>query len=288
MTVYELVTEKIIEQLEKGDVPWRRPWGSIGKPQNYVTQKEYRGINTILLSCARVSSPYWLTFRQAKELGGSIKKGAKAFPVVFFNWKEKELDNGDKSHYPFLRYYQVFNADHTEGIAYPEPERRDILPIPECERILVGMPNRPILEHCEPRAYYSPSRDFVNMPKKNLFHHDQGYYATLFHELAHSTGHATRLKRHKEGEMECIFGSENYAREELVAEMGSAFLCAEAGLDNLTIENQAAYVSSWLKALRNDKRLVVLAAAQGQKAADYILNKTHREEAVTAEAKECV
>ena len=268
MNVYEIVTEKIVEQLEKGYVPWRQPWGTPGKPKNFLTQQEYRGVNVILLSCARSSSPYWLTLKQANDMGGQIKKGSKAFPVIYFQWKDEDEKN---ERYPILRYYRIFNAVDIDGISFPAVEARVFEKIPPCERVVAEMPNCPVIQHRDDYAYYKPPADLVNMPQRSLFHNDEGYYATLFHELAHSTGHASRLDRHAKEGADCHFGSASYAREELVAEMSAAFLCAAAGIENLTLENAAAYVSSWIKVLRTDKRMLVIAAAQAQKATDYIL-----------------
>jgi antirestriction protein ArdC len=274
MNVYEIITHKVMEQLEKGKVPWRRPWGLAAQPRNFITKLRYRGINRLLLSFAPVSSPYWLTFKQIQRAEGTLKKGTKGFPVVYFDWKERTLDNNDTERYPVLRYYRVFNADHIEGIAFPQPEARAHQPIAECERILTAMPNSPHIQYLLPHAYYVPGKDYINMPPKELFRSDEGYYATLFHELSHSTGHSSRLNRLKPDEGDCRFGTPSYAREELIAEMSSAFLCATAGIDNVTLENQSSYISGWLDVLRKDKRMVIAAAGQAQKAADYILGES--------------
>jgi antirestriction protein ArdC len=282
MNVYEIVTEKIVEQLEKGYIPWRQPWGATGKPRNFLSQQEYRGVNVILLSCARSSSPYWLTLKQANDMGGQIKKGAKAFPVIYFQWKDED-EKAER--YPILRYYRVFNAVDIDGISFPAVETRVFEKIPQCEKVVAHMPNRPAIQHRDDYAYYKPPVDLVNMPDKALFHNDEGYYATLFHELSHSTGHASRLDRHAKEGADCRFGSASYAREELVAEMSAAFLCASAGIENLTLENAAAYISSWIKVLRTDKRMLIIAAAQAQKAADYILGLgSHTQDSVSVTA----
>lgn len=274
MNVYEIVTDRIIKELENGTIPWHRPWGLEGYPVNFATKKEYRGINVFLLAMARRSTPFFLTLKQANELGGSVKTGEKGFPVVFFKWLETTKTDGSVEEFPLLRYYTVFNLDQIKGIEIPCLNRKPIEPIADAEKIVANMPNCPTIEHSEPRAYYRPITDKINMPTRNSFENPLGYYATLFHELTHSTGHASRLNRHKDEKADCNFGSPNYAREELVAEMGCAFLLASAGIDSIDeTKNNAAYIASWLKVLRSDKRLVVTAAAQAQKASDFILDK---------------
>lgn len=279
MNVYEIITERISERLENGVIPWRRPWKDAGEPKNLITKKAYRGINWILLSSAGYANPHFLTFKQCKDLGGSVKKGSGGIPVVFWKWGEyeREKESGEKvtENVPILRYYTVFNVEQCEGIdpkKIPSINGRDTLQdIPSAQSIVDGMPARPNIRHLEARAYYQPRLDYVNMPDRGLFIDDEHYYSVLFHELTHSTGHESRLKRHEKSEFEFHYwGDANYAREELVAEMGSAFLMGHVGLSVPDIENTAAYIRSWLKALRNDKRMVVLAAAQAQKAADYI------------------
>lgn len=283
MNVYEIITERITDQLSKGVVPWQRPWSGDGvMPKNLVSKKEYRGVNTFMLNCAGYASPYFLTFKQCEELGGSVRKGSKGFPVVFWKWldkEQKEEGNEKGERIPLLRYYTVFNIEQCDGIPAdkipPPPAKRDNAgTIEEAEAIIRSMPKRPIIEHKEERAYYRPSADYVNMPDKSLFVDDPHYYAVLFHELTHSTGHRSRLNRHDEKDYRMHYwGDENYAREELVAEMGSAFLMGHVGADMPDIKNSAAYIQSWMKEIKKDSRLIVMAAAQAQKAADYILNR---------------
>ena len=275
--VYQVITDRIIGLLEKGTVPWRRPWGGPSSwPKNLVSGKRYRGVNVFLLSSAGYESPYWVTFRQAKERGGHVKKGEKGYPVIFWNWIEREdPETGRVQRIPFLKYYTAFNAVQTEGVEFPPvpKPRGDFEPIAACEGIVSGMPRSPTIEHRESRAFYRPSTDTVNMPRPSMFIGPEPYYATLYHELTHATGHSSRLNRL--GATEAVaFGSADYSREELVAEMGAAFICWHCGIDSATIENSAAYVAGWLRRLRSDHRLVVTAAAQAQKAADYILGTT--------------
>jgi len=275
MNVYEIITEKIIERLESGDIPWHKPWTGDDWPKNLISKKEYRGINVFLLGCQKYSNPYWVTYKQAKQVGGNVKKGEKSSIIVF--WKQiKVKDPVDPEKLiPMLRYYRVFNIEQCEGIdlkKIPVSEvNHDFQSIDACEKTINDMQNKPNIEHGENKAYYRPSTDIVNMPKKENFVNEEFYYSVLFHEIGHSTGHKSRLDR-KNFETGC-FGSETYTKEELVAEMTAAFMCGCHKIENKTLDNSAAYIKSWLRKLKNDPKMVVLAAAQAQKAADYILNK---------------
>ncbi len=270
---YQIVTDRIIELLEQGTVPWQKPWKGGGQAQNLVSKRSYRGINQFLLNASSYASPYWLTFNQTKKLGGSIKKGAKSTPVVFWKWLEvKDKDTGEKKEVPFLRYYRVFNLEQTKGIEPPAEDQAPGRPfnvIERCEQVMAGMPNPPALQHQVQAAWYSPRKDLVNMPRPETFVSDEEYYSTLFHEMVHATGHESRLNRPTLVDM-APFGSTNYSKEELVAEMGAAMLCGVTGIVNQTIDNTAAYIQGWLGKLRKDSTLVVQAAAQAQKAVDYM------------------
>ncbi len=288
--VYQKVTDRIIEKLQIGLVPWQRPWeAEVGFPMNLVSRRPYRGINVFLLSSLGFGSPYFLSFKQVKELGGSVGKGEKAILVVFSKWIEAKDEEGNimvddagiPEKRPILKYYYVFNVLQCEKI--PESKipktkvnERDFNPIKQAEMIVKIMPQRPKIDYNSNRAYYSPNTDSVHMPKKNLFHSDEELYSTLFHELVHSTGHESRLKRQGIYDSE-HFGDNKYSREELVAEMGAAFLCAIAGIENRTIDNSASYINSWLHRLKNDRKLVVIAAGSAQKASDFILNRKAKE-----------
>ena len=276
--VYEIITEKIIDKLKQGEIPWHKPWTG-GYPKNLISKKEYKWINVFLLGCQRHSSPYWVSYKQAQELGGNVKKGEKSTIIVF--WKQikiKEKNENDEDTIektiPMLRYYRVFNIDQCENILPEKIPTTDInpdfQPITECEKTVTDMQNRPDIYCREQRAYYHPSDDFVNMPKPETFENEEFYYSVLFHELGHSTGHEKRLNRKKFAEG--CFGSENYSKEELVAEMGAAFLCGNNRIENKTLDNSSAYIAGWLKRLRNDKKLLIIAAAQAEKAANFILN----------------
>ena len=282
--IKEMVSEKLIEGLQKaidkGIGSWQMPWsGGNSFPKNFKSGKRYRGVNILMLGLQGYESPTWLTFNQAKEAGGKVKKGEKSTPVIYWSWLYK--DEAGKTvkdrklaakKIPMLRYFQVFNIAQCEGIKdkwQPTPDKEHN-PIKEAELIVENMPNAPEITFKEAKAYYRPATDSVNMPRLGLFRSAEEYYSTLFHELIHSTGHKSRLDR--EGITEFAgFGSETYSKEELVAEMGAAMLCAITGVKNEAMEkNQVSYLRGWIKALKDDINLAVSAGGQAQKAVDYI------------------
>lgn len=274
--VYETITARILEQLEKGVIPWRKPWASHGvMAQNYTTRKTYRGINAFILAVTPWDCPFFVTFKQAIDLGGNVRKGEKGTPIAFWNWVESKTEvdaKGKPKRIPFLRHYTAFNLEQCEGIAWEMPVKAtnpDFSPIGEADRIANGMPNPPTVRHGGDRACYNRGTDHVQMPKADAFTSSDAYYHTLFHELTHATGHESRLARKDLAEI-AAFGDAAYSREELVAEMGAAFLAASAGIDP-AVEQSAAYVKGWLAAIKADSKLLVMAAGQAQKAADYIL-----------------
>ncbi len=290
MDVYGIVTEKIINLLEQGIVPWRRPWTSTGLPRNLVSKKPYRGINHFLLSASKFVSPFWLTMRQANELGGHVRKGEESTVVVFWKVDDVKENGEDADHEPaepqsrrrfLLRYYRLWNLEQCELPQavldkLPKIETHEHDPIEAAERIIAGMPNPPEIQHAGSKAFYSSITDRITLPPRELFVSAEEFYATALHETVHSTGSQKRLAR--ESILEAApFGSQTYSAEELVAEMGAAYLCAEAGISNVVLENQAAYVAGWLKKLRDGRKLLIHAAAQAQRAADYILNRTCHE-----------
>ena len=282
---YEAVTARIIESLKAGVIPWAKPWKGNGSnnpfPRNFKTGAPYRGANILILWSSPYSSPYWLTFKQAKELGGTVRKGEKGTQILFWKISAKDAEKDqpveitdDKERKSFFcRSYTVFNVEQCDGLKVPET----ITALPEidqderCEAIVTGWTSRPSLNldnaH-EGRAYYRPGTDTVHMPIRSRFVDAPHYYATLFHELVHSTGHKSRLDR-TFGES---FGDHLYSKEELVAEVGSGFLCAIAGIANERIEqNSTSYIQHWIEALKGDSRLVITAASAAQKAADEIV-----------------
>ena len=280
--LYTEVTNQIVAMLEQGVVPWRSPIpgrSSAGHPKNLETTKPYRGINVFLLAFTAYahgySSSYWVTFNQARALGGTVKKGEKSSMIVF--WKSYDVEDrqtGEEKTISVLRYYRVFNLDQVEGITAPDAvafEPTVFEPIDAAETIVKEYEGRPEIEHGGQQAYYRPSGDAIRIPEQTRFASVEEYYSTLFHELAHSTGHSKRLDRGLDSNPK-PFGSADYGKEELVAEMAAAFLCGEAGIRPAVIENQAAYLQGWLKQLKNDKKLVIAAAGAGQKAADWVRN----------------
>jgi len=277
---YQLVTDRILEALRRGVVPWRKPWkGREQLPCNAVTKRPYHGINLLLLSLSTFADHRWLTMRQANEAGGQIKRGEKSTLVVF--WKQFEIDSEQeetgsrKRTIPLLRYFLLFNVEQCVGLSVPPLEtsaRSADSRIASAERIVHAMPLPPRIVEGGAVASYQPGPDLVRMPRLSDFESAETYYATLFHELTHATGHASRLDRAGvTGTIE--FGSCDYSREELIAELGSAFLCAESGIDNSTIGNAASYINGWLGALSHDPKAVVIAAGQAQKAADFVIGR---------------
>ncbi len=282
--VFAVVTDRIAAALASGTVPWHKPWASVGgMPRNLASRKPYRGMNVLLLSLGQpYLSPWWLTFKQAQELGGHIRKGEKSSLVTFWKFREGKKDTGDDGEHedsprerqaPLLRYYHVFNVEQCEGIAAPPSDEFRLKAherLALCEELVAEMPQRPIIQRDARQASYSPTLDRVGVPDLSQFETAEAYYATLFHELVHSTGHSSRLARSSLGNPP-PFGTPDYSKEELVAEFGAAFLCAHTGIFPVTAESQAAYIDGWLAALKKDKRLLPIAAAQAQRAADFIL-----------------
>jgi len=258
----------------------------------------YRGANYFILGALGYERPIYLTFKQAIELGGNVRRGEKGWPVVY--WKMLKAKNSDAdqpaegSHspddkpkiIPFLRYFTVFNIAQCEGLSLPsrfaeKPQPPPCFdPIEAAEGIRTAYPNPPTFHFSGGRASYSPSRDQITMPPKEAFESGGEYYSTLFHEMGHSTGHKNRLSR----DLDYSRGHQDYAREELIAEMCSAFLCAKAGISQPVIENQAAYLDCWSQNLKSDSKLFVTAAGKAQKAADHILGVSASNETEPAES----
>lgn len=278
--VYQIVTEKITAQLEKGIVPWQRPWdASVGQPRN-LDGRHYRGINVLLLGLSGYDDPRWGTYKAISEKGGKVIKGEKGSIAVFFKMLESktEVDSkGRPKKIPMLRYFTVFNVKQTEGLELPtldegltadvQDEDNDVEALGAA--VIDGYSDCPDIRIDSIGASYNPTQDEIRMPDEDRFISTAHYYLTLFHEAVHSTGHTKRLARDeivKGGS----FGSQSYSREELVAEIGSAMIATMSGIPT-DIPNSASYIASWLKALRNDKKMVVSAANRAQHAAEYIL-----------------
>lgn len=284
--LYDDVTAKIIRELEAGRFPWAQPWAARGEaetiaaglPKNAHTGRVYSGINILLLWGAAIecgfSEQVWLTFKQAKALGGSVMKGERGAMVVYadkFIPKEEQeraaKEGGEASFVPFLKRYTVFNAAQCEGL--PDDLCASAQPLPDCESIpraeqLIKATGADFRIGGD-KAFYVPSQDFIRIPPQPAFFEQINYYRTCFHELGHWTGHASRLKREFKGR----YGSHAYAREELVAELASAFVCASLSI-NPTVRH-ADYLGSWLEVLKEDNRAIFNAASLASKAADYIL-----------------
>ncbi|MGB3469276.1 MAG: zincin-like metallopeptidase domain-containing protein [Erythrobacter sp.] len=288
-SLYDEVTQAIIAQLEEGVFPWVRPWSkadaALGLPRNAVTRRAYSGINILVLWGAVIDGGYpsqdWLTFRQAQAAGGCVRKGERGRTVFYadrFIPKEarEQAGEGEEARaIPFLKRFTVFNAAQCDGLPDGLVETPAALPpreLHEAAEALIAATGADF-RIGGARAFYAPAEDFVAVPPQPAFHHQIDYYRTALHELGHWTGHATRLDRDQTGR----FGSARYAREELVAELASAFLCAALGIEPSV--RHADYLGSWLEVLRADNRAIFQAASKASKAADYLLQfATAREE----------
>lgn len=276
--LYQHVTDRIIASIEAGTPAWRKPWtGEAATMQMPLRSngEAYRGINVVMLWLTAAEkgyrSAYWFTYRQAKELGGQVRKGEKGSTVVKFGTIEREDEQtGEEKKIPYLKGYTVFNADQIDGLpeqyhAAPAETARDLgtTADPELDAFFAAT-GADIRTSSEPRAYYNPTGDYIHMPPIATFHSAAGYYATLAHEATHWTGHKSRLDRFSR-----FSDRKSYAFEELIAEIGNCMLCASLGLIP-DFDQSAAYVQSWLRALKDDKRLIFKAATEAQKAADLL------------------
>lgn len=273
--IYEEITNRIIEQLENGIIPWHKPWSGITNgAYNRISKKPYSLLNQMLLK----HDGEYATYKQWSELGGTVKKGEKSEIVVF--WKilqVEETKDGkvEKKSIPLLKYINVFHVSQVDGV---EPKTHKVIEhksIEEAEKIKTDYAEREkivIKEVISDEAFYSPVRDFIQVPCKEQYMDIMEFYSTLFHEMVHSTGHKDRLKRLDCGVKFAGFGSEEYSKEELVAEIGSAFLMNHIGIETKrTFKNSAAYIQNWLEVLRNDNRFIVSASSKAEKAVKYIL-----------------
>lgn len=270
--VYETITNKIVETIEANPGKWERPWSKTGfdMPTNVTSKKAYRGLNTVMLWIAADSKGYsnglWGTYKQWADLGAQVRKGEKSTPVVYWGTFTKTNDEGEEEKAGmFAKLYHVFNVEQVDGFTLPAQEIHN-----ENERIAAAdeffANTRAIIKHGGNSAFYRPSADFVQMPEMSSFKDSLYYYGTLAHEITHWTGHESRCKR----DFNNRFGSEAYAFEELVADIGAAFLCNILGLANEPREDHAQYIAHWLKVLKSDKKAIFTAASQAQKAADYL------------------
>jgi antirestriction protein ArdC len=281
--VYTRVTDQIVAELEAGVRPWVQPWnaahvaGEVSRPLRF-NSVPYRGINVVLLWLSALrqhfASPLWMTYKQAAEMGGQVRKGAKGSLVVYADTftRREASDNGQEQEVavPFLKSYTVFNTEQIDGLPahYYARAKQPAHPIERIERAERFVANTGAeIRQGGGMAYYSSIGDYIQMPPPSNFRSAESYYATLCHELTHLTRHPSRLNRQFSGQR---WGDEGYAMEELVAELGAAFLCADLGLTLEIREDHAAYIGSWLKVLKNHKRAVFTAAGHAQRAADYL------------------
>jgi antirestriction protein ArdC len=285
--LYQEVTDLILEKLEKGIIPWKQPWGDLGLPSNYLTKKPYRGINLWILLSQEHSTPYYLTFKQAQELGGKVKKGSKSIPICYWNFVYRHKETGERipkdliQYYPkdlvtkssYLKEYKVFCISDIEGIEFEDIKtgKAGIPPIEQCEAIFDEMLHPPKIRIQGNEAYYHVREDCITIPEMARFERAESYYSVLFHELVHATGNESRLGRSGITEP-TQFGTEAYSKEELIAEMGAGYLGGMTGiLDEDLISNHTAYIQNWITVLKKDKGLLIEAASKAQKAVDYIL-----------------
>jgi antirestriction protein ArdC len=272
--IAQTITDSIIKQLESGVAPWVKPWNSNGidAPFNPVAKRYYNGINFIQLSMMPASTHNWVTYKQAQSVGAQVRKGSKGVQVIYFSPLEvQDRVTNEVKKIPMLKTYTVFNADQVDGLELPAPtERTEIEAVESCEAFIKAQRAR--IQFGGNRAFYVPSLDYIQLPELDQFKSTPDYYATALHELSHWTGHESRLNRDFSGR----FGNEAYAFEELVAELGSAMLCAHLKLDGQL--QHSSYIASWLKVLKDDPKNILKASALAQK----ILNYTTKEEAVEA------
>ena len=275
--VYQEVTDQIVNAMEAGTPPWRKPW--TGDSAGFVMPKRangemYKGINVLMLWMMAEQRGYtsetWFTYRQASEAGGQVRKGEKSTTVIYYNTVKAEDEHGEEKTIPFAKAYRVFNADQIEGLPaefyQKQSEPRDLGTVadPELETFFVSTGAK-IVTSDKPEAYFSPADDLIHMPPIETFYSANEYYGVLSHEGIHWTGSEKRLAR-----IEKFQKKAGYAFEELIAEIGSCMLCAQIGVIP-QFDQSAAYIEGWLKALKDDKRFIFKAASAAQKATDYLL-----------------
>jgi antirestriction protein ArdC len=282
--IRDTIAQKFLDALNAGIIPWRKPWGgSSARPRNAITQKPYRGVNALYLGLLANIKGYptgeWLTLNQCKKAGGRVQgsEWKNGTAVVFWKFMKREkMVNGQKVEetFPLCRSFTVFNRAQCEGLPLPKETSYTNNTIETAQRIVDGMPNAPVMNIVQSdSAHYTPSTDTVTLPLLSQFVNAESFYATTFHELAHATGHKSRLNR--DGVMAGQgFGSTSYSKEELVAEMTAAFLSAECGILDQVEQNSTAYVQHWAARLNKEPRMIIEAAGAAQKAADYILGTT--------------
>ena len=260
--LYSKINSQILEKLSEGVIPWKKSWKE-GLPSNLISKKAYHGINFLTLSTKDFASPYYVTFYQCKQKGGSIKKGEKSSLIIYYKIIDVSDEANEHCKVPFIRYSNVFNISQTD-LDILEEERPKII---SCEAIINNMKNKPVIKNNISRCYYSPAEDYISIPRINDFDSTEEYYSSLFHELIHWSGHESRIKRKSLLEL----NNKNYSFEELIAEIGAAYLCSMCGISTKVVENQAAYINGWLKLSKENGHLFPLAAKEAQIAVDYLL-----------------
>lgn len=285
--IYEEITNRIIAEMEKGEIPWQKPWMGVSSGAiSHSSGKPYSFLNQMLLG----SPGEYITFKQCSEEGGRVKKGSKAKFVVFWKFLDKTKQDADGNpvfdenrvpvidSIPYLRFFQVFHISECDGIKPKVVEKplTDLQPDQKAESVIVDYVSRSgvtLIHEKQDRAFYRPSEDKIVMPIRGQFSEVAEYYGTLFHEATHSTGHQSRLNRLEPNATLAAFGSEGYSKEELVAEIGSAAILHEMKLEtDRSFKNNAAYIQNWLKVLKEDKKFIVSAASRAEKAVNLILN----------------
>ncbi len=267
--VYTILQEKILQKLAEGVIPWKKNWNECGGfPKNIISNKAYKGFNHIMLICQGFASPYWMTFNQIKQLKGKLKEGEGKNYAIITYWKllkSEDKETGKEKSFPMIRYYRVYNLDQTEGITPKwkvEIPKYNNDPIENCERMLAEM-REPAEIIWGMKPCYISAKDKIGMPEMDQFKTASDFYDALFHETAHSTKSMQRMNRDKH----------SYAKEELIAEMTSCFLCGMAGINQAVIDNQAAYLKGWVEKIKGENvKMIVQAASEAQKISDWILN----------------
>jgi len=271
--VFQEVTDKIITALESGTSPWKKPWKDNGldpfNPHNAVSGRSYNGINWLLLSLAPYASTGWLTYKQAQAIGGNVKKGEKGTMITYWQFIEKE----DNTKFPMVRAFTVFNVEQCENLDESKMKKATDIIQGETDINEIAKSIGATVRHGGNRAYYTTNGDFISIPSMQDFIDIDNYKATLAHELVHWTGHKSRCDR----QFGNRFGDNAYAFEELVAEIGSAFIGAKLSLDFATMQHDS-YINSWLKVLKEDKRAIFTAASQAKKAVDFIFDDNDQTE----------
>lgn len=278
--VYKIITDRILAQLDKGTIPWQKVWKEYEPNANFLTKKPYRGCNVLLTAFHEYSSRYFLTYNQCKQLGGNVKRGETGFPILFWNFVKKE-ENGTKRSIPFMRYYTVFNIDQCEGCEKINEEKakdetiRKQFQNEKCDEIIAKYTKTTGIKiktapHGISGARYYLNGDYIEIQDKKYFNSVEEYYASLFHEMVHSTGHKDRCNREMKQDQE------KYSKEELVAEIGAAFLCNLCGIDTeQTMDNSAGYIDFYKNLLKGDNKIIVQASSRAQKAVDFVLGIKH-------------